>query len=494
MTGFSDLPSELIIHVWYYVLDPEAVENFALTSKTIYALGGPFIAEHNELNAQFSTISHREREMDHSPAETLKSILLNPRAALYVRELHVAGWRTAWSDWDEPQYHTPYSEDTVELFRQSIIESPHILESEVEHWLDVLEAGNEVVIHSLMVAKLLNVRAIGIDGGTQPREMQNLFFGTVEAIAKSRDTEALSRLVKVRVGPAVNAFESVRIFTTLPSLKAIEAWNIFLGCNCPNHKGVGGCSSDCHRDKYVCDDAVHHDRSGRMKLLPRSSAVAHLAFMDCNLDTKKICRYLEGPRALESFEYLGTSPGHERNESRAIVDALLAHAKSTLRKLRLRPGKYVSACVGTLVGFEVMKELEIDYGYLSENKVSGRCRLVDLLPPSIEKAHVSAIEMAEYNAVRKNVRDIIRNKAKRLPNLKELTIELRLTDHGAVKMGVRYVFSDKAKHLELRQIDEGFIAEMNSMKQKCEAVGLVFNVITETLEIKNSFKSPFRRC
>ena len=52
MTGFTDFPNELIVEVWRQVLDPKSVENFALISKRIYALGGNFIKEHNELKSQ----------------------------------------------------------------------------------------------------------------------------------------------------------------------------------------------------------------------------------------------------------------------------------------------------------------------------------------------------------------------------------------------------------------------------------------------------------
>ena len=466
MTGFSDLPNELVIRVWHHVLEPEAVENFALTSKTIYALGGAFIAEHNELKAQFSIIAHYYNcGVGSSPVETLKSILLNPRAALYVRELSVDGWRVEWDDIDEWYFlhkpeHMPYPEDTVELFRQSIMESPLILEDEVEHWLDVLGAGDEIVIHSLMLAKLPSVRAICI-GRTSDNQDQTLLFRTVEAIARSRDTEALSRLVKVQIGSDSMGFEWVRIFAAIPSVKTIES---------SNHEDPVRCSSHCHgcRKKYVCAHTVHDDRQGRIILPPRISAVAHLAFSDSDLNTRVLCRYLEGLRALESFEYLGDNYGpRARGGPRAIVDALLTHAKSTLQKLRLRPNYHFFESVGTLVGFEVMKELEIDYENLPEHRRSGRCKLVDVLPPSIEMLHLSTLETKFYDAVKHNVLEVIRKKSKALPNLKLFTIELC-------------------------EIDEDFMAEMASMKPKCEAVGIVFNVIVGSLEIRNPFSSSCR--
>ena len=86
MTGFNDLPNELIVEVWREVADAESVENFAVTSKRIYALGSGFMTEHNELKADFSSIHHYEGS---NPAETLKTLLMNPCPALYVRNVSI---------------------------------------------------------------------------------------------------------------------------------------------------------------------------------------------------------------------------------------------------------------------------------------------------------------------------------------------------------------------------------------------------------------------
>ena len=53
MTGFLDLPNELVVEVWRLLQVPEDVEAFALTSKRVYALGGGAIAAHSELRSRF---------------------------------------------------------------------------------------------------------------------------------------------------------------------------------------------------------------------------------------------------------------------------------------------------------------------------------------------------------------------------------------------------------------------------------------------------------
>ena len=459
MTGFSDIPKELVVQIWQHVLDPEAVENFAIASKTIYALGGPFIAEHNELKAQFSAIVHNNYEEGSGPAETLKSILLKPRAALYVRDLFVDGWRNGWVDL---KHHTPYPGATVELFKQSVIESPLILEDEVERWLDILRAGDEVAVYSLMLTKLPNVRAISLTWRTLAPD---LLFHTLEAIARSRDTEALSRLVKVRLGPYETSFKWVLIFATLPSVKVIEAWGISFSCDCPNHHDPDRCSCDCHgyERQPGCDYAAHHDQT---ILRPRTSAVSHLAFNGCNMNMKRICGYLEGLRALKSFEWLSVLPIDEEFEPMAIVNALLAQAKSTLQRLHLTPSFYGRKRECTLVGFEVMKELGIDYNFLLGHRPSGICKLVDVLPTSIEKVRLKALRTEDYDTAKHHVLEIIQQKVKGLPNLKVFTIELS-------------------------QMDINFIAHMVTLKNKCEAAGIVFQVTMSSGEFrKDFFRTP----
>ena len=117
---------------------------------------------------------------------------------------------------------------------------------------------------------------------------------------------------------------------------------------------------------------------------PKTSAITHWTFIDCIINTKRLYRIVEGLRALESFEYL--SP-HEYYAPDDIVDALLAHTKHTLRKLRLRSGSERMSYAITLADFEAMKELDIGYELLLDNR-KGK-ELADTLPPSIEKLHIS---------------------------------------------------------------------------------------------------------
>ena len=101
MTGFAAFPKELIVQVWRQVVYPESIGNFALTSKTICALGSNFVEGHDVLKASFSIIIRREDEADISLSATLKTLLDNPRAALYVRNVSIDWCQNQWQDSDE---------------------------------------------------------------------------------------------------------------------------------------------------------------------------------------------------------------------------------------------------------------------------------------------------------------------------------------------------------------------------------------------------------
>ena len=217
MANFSDLANELIIEVWHYILDPEAVENFALTCKTIYSLGRPFIHEHNELKAKFSSITHSYKDTDtgKGPAKTLETLLLNPRAALYVRNASIDSWRSCWGEMYDSRLPS-YSEETMELFRQAIESSPFLGGSSVHRWIEEIEEGNEDTIYALIVMRLPHLKSFTL---LSSERYEYRLYDTIDLISQSRDTEALSRLEEVRLGQECPVWRYP--FSALPSVKKI---------------------------------------------------------------------------------------------------------------------------------------------------------------------------------------------------------------------------------------------------------------------------------
>ena len=259
--------------------------------------------------------------------------------------------------WEDPG-HRPYPMDTMKLFRQSMKDSPLNSKEDIGEWLHALKIGDQCAILSLLLTILPNLHSLKLHRvGTG----EDLLFGTIMCIVDDPDTEALSRLAEVRLSPGDGflreEFDWVRTFAKLPSVRAIEAWGIGRDCDCRDHDFYNdSCISECYGpdEDYDCHHDICHER--RLALLPKTSAVTHLTFIECIINTKRLYRIVEGLRALESFEYLSR---HEFSAPDDIVDALLAHTKHTLRKLRLRSGSERMSYAITLADFEAMRELNI---------------------------------------------------------------------------------------------------------------------------------------
>ena len=419
MTGFTDFPNELIVEVWRQVLDPKSIENFALTNKTIYALGSDCIKEHNVLNSKSSSVIHYPSRLGiDCPAEMLKTWLQNPRSALYIRTVSIHGWRNEWEDPDnnEQARHRTYSEDFMDLCRQSIRNSPLNLGDGNVSWLNSLEAGNEGALFSLILTVFPNMQSLDLD---HVYSADSLLLDTVKCIAESRGTECLSRLTEVQLLPGDiikgrEKFEWVRTFATLSSVKAIEAWDIGPECDCfiPDYPNDG-----CIGDRCGSDDSYDYFQRA---LLPKASAVTHLTFINCVLNMKKLLAFLEGLQGLESFKYHSPRGFSEPVE---MVHALLANAKHTLRTLCLRSGGESMSYVVTLADFDVMEELEIGYDLLLDHR--GTNKVADMLPRSIKKIRLSRLYAYDhYDTVKDDLLEMALDNTERLPNLKKLTIEV----------------------------------------------------------------------
>ena len=476
MTSFTDVPNELIVEVWRQVVDPKSVENFALTSKRIHALGGDFIKEHNELKVKFSSVSEYGLGLRIGPAETLETLLQNPRIALYVRTISIDSYRSPCHY--EPLGYRPYSEDIMELLRQKVENTPFILEDEILGWLNALKSGDQSAIIALILTMLPNVHSLNLP---RSRSAEKFLFDVVKRIVERRDTEALSQLTKVNLLPGdsitFEEFDWVRTFATLPSVKAIEAQHINRDCDCRSHDYDTDCVSECYGttnpyENYSCRHLVCHER--QLALLPKTSTVTHLTFTNCIINPKKLFGVLKGLQALESFEYHSTYMFCDPDE---IVDALVVHAKRSLRKLNLRSDCYEKqsdwcdsygqyACYEqcqryhiaemtdavTLNDLEALKELETDYDLLLG--CGRRGELAEVLPSSIEKVRLSRLYRNARYKLQDDVLDMTARKAERLPNLTELTIELH-------------------------QMEERLDTAMTStMRQRCEEVGVQLTIST----------------
>ena len=196
MAKFADLPNELLIEIWSYVLQPRDIENFAFVSKTIRTLSGKILPEHRKLTRQFSSFEIGARKSTASAAGLLKEILTNPRVALYIRTVSIIDFYDSWEseakglntlmafDPEAGQKgrryrHTPYTEEDMELFKQAMKKAKQFFNFErgtegsstssydncaieVELLNHDIERGQEFSIVVLLLLLLTNLESITV--------------------------------------------------------------------------------------------------------------------------------------------------------------------------------------------------------------------------------------------------------------------------------------------------------------------------------------------
>ena len=387
---FSSLPNEVILQIWSHVLEPEDVESFALVSEKIYALAFRFIEEHKRLKAEYSIFFHDKTMRGSCAAEFLANILRNPRAALYVKNICINEWRDEWDSSATVAFkaasdcHSQYSEDTMRLIEGAVKSSVLIPESEITAWLSEIRLGDEGSVLALIISLIPNVRRFGLDFANDKGERLSQI---IRAIGKSPGTTALSRLMYVQVGWDGTEWidielDWVKTFSSLKSVKAIKAW------------GVG---------------QLHQKSESSFFLPSKWSNITSLQLHDCDIDHKHFAAYLQCLGALQIFSYTA-SPTNSHFDPFWLCTAL-GHAAHSLRKLHILSSGGTGRHMGSLARFTVLTELHTEYRMLLDDatELDGD-KLIQMLPPSIEKVTLSHNDRYEVQSLENQITGLCRLK------------------------------------------------------------------------------------
>lgn len=209
MAIFSDLPNELILGIWDYVIEPDDVESFALVSKRIYGLSSQSLNEHARLKRQYSNIWISFREGNYEPADLLEKILLDTRIAFYINGLQIAISRPLWQWETTPQ---AYCKDTMSLFQAAIHASPLVTSSEEEDWITDVGKGNEDTLVALIIMQLSKIKEFSFF--VSSRDEGHYLLRTLERITQL--SEAAIQPKQSITGTEINGDN--RITSTRPSM------------------------------------------------------------------------------------------------------------------------------------------------------------------------------------------------------------------------------------------------------------------------------------
>lgn len=428
MATISGLPNELLVEIWRHILQPEDIESFALASKKIHAVSGPFLLEHRELKYRFSKFDTGGLCSEISAAGLLKEITTNPHVALYVKELVINRWRERWDPKEDrvnsllafdPQAeeqgrhyrHTPYSEKDMKVLERAVTKAKHVFGND-NYPIERIKDGHEDPIIALLLLLVTNLESLVVEEMAvvrseipAHRRANFCFLQNIEYASNEADTEALRRLIEVKLyhdntdlcrrGYKCPNLPIVKAFATLPSVKHIHVQSI----------------NECVNDTQP-------------RLQAGSSNVETLTFNDPlpELNVMGLFELIEGFKGLKTFTY-EDSPAIGF-EMFWIRTALVAHAKHSLNTLIIRCDDVCDndreQFIGSFRSFEVLKKLEIDHAYLTCVRGSQRTRLAEALPASLEELHLH--DLCAMNSLRLNPlwagQELLEDKDTYLPNLK----------------------------------------------------------------------------
>ena len=398
MGQFSDLPNELVLKIWPYVLAPEDVVSFARVSKSIYALGSEVLKEQRQLMKKYSFLDVSISSVGYSPVEWLKDSISKPRMAFCVRDLSLYDWQMYWNDHGLEEDDLFYSEEEVRLFEQALRPSEYVRFNDVTDWMDAIKAGDEEPIIAMIVTRLVSLRTLNITFGV-PYSLGGLVNASLERMANCTTSQTLSRVETVKLinesEESATIFEWLKRALSLPSVKSVEASHI---------TGIAG--------------NVHGLTSINSKLV-------EISFEDCYFNSRWLLQFLSAIEALESFSFKD-SCFEDDNEPSMIVAALTASAHHSLESLSFTFLEPDRASVGRFRDFQKLKSLEIEYWLLFDVTSPGHDVLETVLPVFIEVVKLYEVHSETHNCrhlIQRLAMQAIEGKRGRLPELRHIRLD-----------------------------------------------------------------------
>ncbi len=434
MAHFSHFPNEIISEIWGNVLEPEGVESFALVSKLVYAVGRPFVEEHNKLKRRYSYFELNTEDPGVVRVKMLKKILLWPRVALYVTHLSISTYWTDWTDYEDtndgdPHNPVPHLEHIMGLCIEAIGKLGFVPPNQISRRIEKIRNGDADPIRAFLFLLLPNITTLTVvnDGAING----DLWEATIQRITEAEKPTFLTRLITVNIECQRGAGGNLHLLKTFAALPLVQ--NLYVSCMEPES------------EDYV------HFTSG-------SSKITNMTFKRCAIQSKFLFQFLESNRGLKTFNYMEPNENSCQFEPFWIRAALLANAKHSLESLIMLSRKTQGdEELGTFREFTALKELETNVRLLMYwTTTVPFCKFADLLPASIENLYLHARDSSSGEKVPILVEEIVKTKSQLIPKLRELKFKLK--PENALLQGPESL--------------------MESLEEKCREVGLDLIIAT----------------
>ena len=373
MAGFSDLPNELIINIWGYIVEPQvepqSVESFAMVCKRVYELATPFVEDHHRLRQQYTKILDLEKGKHGRAAELLEAMLLNPRVAIYINELQIRGWAWFWEDQDDSTQTQSYAGKTMDVFEDAIRSLSHIEPFEADSWVEDMREGDEGPLFVLILIRLTELKKL-------------------EIYPCNADSDGSLDII-------------------------LGGW-------------MGSLEISAH-PRRSSSESMRHPDNGPFLQSSKFSHISDLVIQFCDIETRTILQLLGSTNILKRFSFYQSISYFKKLYQ--ICSGLLECSRQSLQSLCLKfdqeinVGKNRSLIRDAISRFDILLELEIDIVFLLGSE-DGNCNtLIDMLPGSIGTVSFFWTKMFPYKTLRHTILQMVKHKVVHLPNLKALTFK-----------------------------------------------------------------------
>ena len=425
MAIFSELPNELIISIWGYVIEPQSVENFALVSKRVYELATPFVEENQRLRQRYTKILDLEKGKHGRAAELLEAMLLNPRIAIYINELQIRGWADGWEDQDDSSQTQSYAGKIMDVFEDAFRSLSHISPFEAEHCVADMRSGHEGPLLALILIRLTELRRL-------------------EIYPCYSDSDGSLNML-------------------------LGGWSCFL-------------ETKAHPRRSTSESKRHPNNEAFLQL-SRVSHISDLVISFCEIEISKILQLLGSTRKLKRFSLYGNIDFEDLYQ---ICSGLLECSRQSLQSLCLRFDyknilqKNYNLIIDAMSRFEMLLKLEVDIGFLLGSGDNDCNILIEMLPISIETLLLCSATAVAYETLRGVILQMVKHKVVHLPNLKALTFEqsFYLGPHDTTAPSTRTELRDTDSFSELsrKSAEVGFFLSVTKYEYPDSDEQMAFQV------------------
>ena len=310
-----------------------------------------------------------------STARLIKSVLADPKVALYVQHYTIDGCRTRWgwdpSNMDAPE-HVEYTAFDMMQFASAVRDSEYFSFYGLEDWITAMKEGEEYVLIALALTLFPNLTSIDYETSIdfQTAHILTLLLArTIRLIAEwNRPSGPLAKLISANISASGNDItdtnyifsEAIEVFTTLPSIKVINV------------------------ERFSGNERTFEHLRDNPPIL--GSSVTDLNISCGEVPPRHFMPLVQSFEQLQSFTYWSVSDSQQERflDVSSIVTGLLACARNSLRELEIRAPSQSPIHSIYLRGFHVLESLDIDVSLLFGSSDTAQ-NLQSFLPPSIRE-------------------------------------------------------------------------------------------------------------